>query len=98
MTQEQILRMQGWSDENIAKLKAISSNKEAYDYAMRTQDLNGAYNMVQPKEKEQKHNLLDFFSSFSDAEPESAKELSIQLTKFSRWVQSQTDKNQEKEA
>jgi len=93
MTQEQILRMQGWSEENIEKLRIIASNPEAYQYALRTNDLTGAYNMVVPKEKEQNHNLMEFFGSFSDEQPESAKELSIQLTKFARWVQSEVDKN-----
>lgn len=92
MTSEQILKMQGWTDENIAKLQAITGNQEAYQYAMRTKDLNGAYEMTKPKEKEEKHNLLEFFSSFSDEHHEDAKSLSIALTKFARWVQSETDK------
>ena len=93
MTHEQILRMQGWSDENIEKLRVIANNQEAYQYALRTNDLTGAYKMTQPKEKEPSHNLMEFFSSFSTDEPESAKELSIVLTKFARWVQSEVDKN-----
>ena len=93
MTQEQLLKMQGWSDENIAKLQAISNNQEAYQYAMRTNDLVGAYEMTKPKEKEQQHNLLEFFSSFSEENHEDAKSLSIALTKFARYVQSSIDKN-----
>ena len=92
MTSEQILKMQGWTDENIAKLQAISSNPEAYQYAMRTNDLNGAYDMCKPKEKEPEHNLLEFFSSFSDTHHEDAQSLSIALTKFARHVQSEVDK------
>lgn len=92
MNDEQLLKMQGWSDENIAKLKVIVSNPEAYQYALKTGDLNAAFAMCQKKEKEPQHNLLEFFSSFSDAEPESAKELSIALTKFARYVQSEVDK------
>lgn len=92
MNQEQVLKMQGWSDENIAKLKAITNNPEAYQYALKTNDLNGAYEMCKPKEKEPQHNLLEFFSSFSDEHHEDAKSLSIALTKFARWVQSEVDK------
>lgn len=54
---------------------------------------NKAYDMTQPKEKEPQHNLLDFFSSFNDEHHEDAKSLSIALTKFARWVQSQSDKS-----
>lgn len=84
--------MQGWSDENITKLKEIANNPEAYQYALKTNDLNGAYEMCKPKEEEPQHNLLEFFSSFSNEHHEDAKSLSIALTKFSRFVQSEVDK------
>lgn len=92
MNQEQILKQQGWSDENIAKLHAISSNPQAYQHAMQTGDINSAYQMTLPKEKGPQHNLLEFFSSFTKDEPDDAKSLSIALTKFARYVQSQCDK------
>lgn len=95
---EQTLRQQGYSDENIKKIMAIMADKEAYDYALKTGNAEGAYAMIENKEKKENHNLMEFFSSFSKEVPEDAKSLSIALTKFSRWVQSQTDKNQEKEA
>lgn len=91
--EEQTLKMQGWSDENIGKLKVILNHPEAYQHALKTNDLNAAYDIAKPKEKEPQHNLLDFFSSFSNEHHEDAKSLSIALTKFSRWVQSQTDKS-----
>lgn len=92
MTEEQILKMQGWSDENINKLKAIKDNPEASNYASKTGDLEGAFKMTQPKEKLESHNLMDFFSSFANELPDDAKSLSIALSKFSRYVQSETDK------
>lgn len=92
MNQEQVLKMQGWSDENIGKLREIANHPEAYQYALKTNDLNGAYEMCKPKEKEPQHNLLEFFSSFSNEHHEDAKSLSIALTKFSRFVQSEVDK------
>lgn len=93
MNQEDILRQQGWSDENIKKLIAIASNPEANQHAMRTGDINAAYQMTLPKEKDEGHTLVEFFSSFAKDMPEDAKSLSISLAKFSRYVQSQCDKN-----
>lgn len=97
MNQEQLLKQQGWSDDSIQKFKTISSNPEAYQHALKTGDLQGAFDMCQPKaeEKLESHNLVDFFGSFANELPEDAKSLSIALSKFSRWVQSQTDKNKE---
>lgn len=97
MNHEQILRQQGWSEDRIQKLKVISLNQEAHQYAMSTGDLDGAYKMCQPKaeEKLESHNLVDFFGSFAKELPDDAKSLSVALSKFSRWVQSQTDKNKE---
>lgn len=94
MSQEQFLRQQGWSESDIEKLRVISTNPQAHQYALKTSDLNGAYNMCQPKaeEKPQLHNLNEWFSSFAGEFPEDAKSLSINLSKFARFVQSQTDK------
>lgn len=90
---EQTLKQQGYSDDNIRKIKAIMADKEAYEYALKTGNAEGAYAMIENKEKKEDHNLMEFFSSFSKEVPEDARSLSIALTKFSRWVQSQTDKN-----
>lgn len=92
MNQEQILKNQGWSDENIAKLQAISSNPQAYNHAMQTGDINTAYQMTLQKEKPEVHNLNEWFGSFCKEDPDNAKSLSIALTKFARYVQSQCDK------
>lgn len=91
MTDEQLLKMQGWTDENIMRLKAIVGNPEAHQYAMKTNDLNGAFAMTQKKE-ESGINLNEWFGSFSDAQHEDAKSLSIALTKFARFIQSEVDK------
>lgn len=89
---EQLWRSQGHSDENIAKMKAVMNHPEALKHATNTGNFEQAYAMTLPKEKEQNHNLMEFFSSFASEMPEDAKSLSVALTKFSRWVQSQTDK------
>lgn len=92
---DDILKQHGFSEIEIAKINAVMGNQEAYQVAVSTGDFDRAYRMTQPKEKEQNHNLMEFFSSFSKDNPESAKELSIQLTKFARWVQSQTSKTKD---
>lgn len=89
---EQLWRSQGISDENIVKMKVVMNNPDALKHAIETKDFESAYAMTQPKEKEQNHNLMEFFSSFASEMPEDAKSISVSLTKFARWVQSQTDK------
>lgn len=97
MTQEQLLRQQGWTEENIEKLRVISNNPDAQQYALKTGDLKTAYEMASPKEKLEVHNLNEWFSSWAKESPEDSKSLSVALTKFSRFVQSETDKNQKKD-
>lgn len=89
---EQLWRAHGISEQNIAKMKIIMDHPEALKHATDTGNFEQAYAMTFPKEKEQNHNLMEFFSSFANEMPEDAKSLSVALTKFSRWVQSQTDK------
>ena len=87
MNQEQLLKAQGWTDENISKLKAITNNREAYEYAMKTNDIEGAFKMTQTKEI----NLNDWFQSFVSERPSDAETLSIALTEFSEYVRSKTE-------
>lgn len=89
---EQTLKQRGYTDDNIGKIMAVLNDKEAYEYAMRTGNVQGAYELVEKKGKPEVHNLNDWFSSFSGEAHEDAKALSIALTKFSRWVQSEVDK------
>lgn len=91
MTEIERLRILGCSDQHIAKAKAILDNPDAHAYAMRTGDFEGAYLMTLPKEKSE-IDLNEWFSSFTTEMPEDAKSLSIALTKFSRFVQSEVDK------
>lgn len=91
MNIEATLKAQGITDEQIAMAKVVASNPEAQNYAMRTGDFAGAYAMCQPKE-ESKIDLNSWFGSFVDAQPEDAKSLSIGLTKFARFIQSEVDK------
>ena len=90
MNQEQLLKAQGWTDENINKLKAVVNNPEAYQYAMKTSDLNGAFKMTQTKEI----NLNDWFQSFVSDRPSDAETLSIALTEFSEYVRSKVESPQ----
>lgn len=92
MTSEQILKMQGWSDANIAKLQSIMTNAEAYQYAMKTSDLEGAYKMTLPKEKDPSHDLVNFFKSYVAEFPDDAKNLSTALSEFATFVQLESDK------
>lgn len=69
----------------------IASNPEAQEYALKTSDLDGAFQMCQPKEKSEV-NLNEWFSSFVESQPEDAKSLSIAMTKFARFIQSSVDK------
>lgn len=91
MNQEQMLKMQGWSNENIEKLRLISENPEAYSHAMKTKDLSGALAMCQPQEKPQ-INLNDWFLAFTQERPSYAESLSIALTEFAEFVQSKVEK------
>ena len=88
---EQVLKQQGYSDENIAKIKVVMSNQEAYQYAMSTGNFEAAYNMAVGGEKPP-ISLDKWFSSFLQDSPEDAAALSTGLTKFARFVQSMTDK------
>lgn len=88
---EQILKQQGYSDDNIAKIKVVMSNQEAYQYAMTTGNFEAAYSMAIGKEKPSL-TLDEWFSSFLKERPEDAEALSNGLTKFARYVQSMTDK------
>lgn len=90
---EQYLKERGYTDENIGKIMAVLNDKDAYQYALSTGDVQGAYDKLMNKEKPEVHNLNDWFSSFSKEVPEDAKSLSIALTKFARFVQSELDKN-----
>lgn len=90
---EQTLRSKGYDDESIAKIKLVMANPEATQYAMSTGNFDAAYEMVKPKEKLEAINLDYWFSSFNKDNPVDAKELSTQLTKFARYVQSATDKS-----
>lgn len=93
MTQiEQTWRAQGYSDADIAKMSAVMNHPEACKHALETRNFDEAYQMTLPAEKEPQHNLLAFFSSFSEDCPDDAKSLSIALTKFARFVQSEVDK------
>lgn len=88
---EQAWRSQGYSESDIQKMLAVMNHPEAHKHALETKDFNAAYAMTLPKE-ESKIDLNLWFSSFTEAQPEDAKSLSIALTKFSRYVQSEVDK------
>lgn len=88
---EQILKQQGYSDDNIAKIKVVMANQEAYQYAMNTGNFEAAYAMAVGEEKPSL-TLDEWFSSFLKEKPEDAEALSSGLTKFARYVQSMTDK------
>lgn len=93
MNIEQTLKAQGCTEQQIEMAKIVGRNPEAYSYAMRTGDMAGAYAMCQPKKEESAIDLNKWFSSFSEAQHEDAKSLSIALTKFARFIQSEVDKN-----
>ena len=92
---EQTWKAQGYNDADIAKMSAVMSHPEACKYALETRDFEKAYQMTLPKE-ESSINLNEWFGSFIESQPDDAKSLSIALTKFSRFVQSQVDKSSEK--
>lgn len=89
---EQTLRQQGYSDENIARIKVVMADQEAYQYAMNTGNFEAAYKMATDKVKPV-ISLDDWFSSFLKDKPEDAEALSVGLTKFARYVQSNVDKS-----
>ncbi|MEG1695602.1 MAG: hypothetical protein RR282_00735 [Acinetobacter sp.] len=89
---EQTLKQRGYSDSDIAKINAVMSNPQAYQHAVLTSDFDAAYAMTLPKEKSETYNLSEWFSSFVEKMPEDAKSLSIAMSKFARWIQSETDK------
>lgn len=88
---KQVLIAQGYSDENIQKINDVLIHPEAYRHAMRTGDFEKAYGMTQQDSKP--FILSEWFSEFCKANPKDADELSKYLFKFSRWTQSQVDKN-----
>lgn len=92
MNSEQILKAQGWTDEGIKKLRVILANPEAYQYALKTSDIEGAYKMTLPKEKDQSLDLVNFFKSYVSEYPEDAQKLSSALSEFSTFVQLEVDK------
>lgn len=79
MTDEQILKMQGWTDENIERLKAVLNNPKASAYAHKTGDFNKAYEMTKP-------SINDWFESFLVEHKSDAETLSIALTEFAEFV------------
>lgn len=92
---EQTWKAQGYNDADIAKMSAVMNHPDACKYALETRDFEKAYQMTLPKEESQ-INLNTWFSSFIDSEPDDAKSLSIALTKFARFIQSQVDKSSDK--
>lgn len=94
---EQTLKQRGYSDSDIAKINAVMMNPQAYQHALQTGNFEAAYAMTQPKEKSETYNLSEWFSSFCEKQPEDARGLSIAMSKFSRWIQSETDKKKPSE-
>lgn len=91
MDQEQILKRQGWSDEDIGKLKAISLHADAYQHLANTKDLDGAYKLTLPKQRPTTETLGELLESFAKERPNDAESLSIALTEFSEFVQKSLD-------
>lgn len=87
----QTWKAQGYSDDDIQKMSAVLNHPEAMNHAKNTGDFQAAYAMTLPKE-EPKVNLNEWFSSFATELPDDAKSLSIALTKFARFIQSEVDK------
>lgn len=92
-----LLKQQGFSDSDIAKINTVMKHPQAYQHALQTGNFEEAYAMTQPKEKSEPYNLSEWFSSFCDKQPEDARSLSIAMSKFSRWIQSETDKKKPSE-
>lgn len=88
------LKRQGYSDDNIQKINDVMCHPQAYKYAMSTGNFESAYAMVEAERKPQEHDLNEWFSQFAKSVPNDAKDLSVSLTKFARFVQSSVDKNQ----
>ena len=92
MDQEQLLRLQGWSDERINKLKAVALHQDASQHLRQTGDLDGAYNLTLPKKKPEVDTLSELIESFAQERPNDAESLSIALTEFAEFVQSKVEK------
>lgn len=90
---EQTWKVQGYSDTDIAKMSAVMNHPLACEHAIKTRDFETAYKMTLPIEKEPQRTMLEFFSSFCEVHPDDSKSLSIALTKFARFVQSEVDKD-----